>query len=516
MPSDARPTRNRPQLIIGDAPLRCSDVARVAAREASVVLSGEEAFRARLAKSAAVIAQRVERSTPTYGVNTGFGASVRNTVPLEAATIMAQNLPRYHGCGVEPFLTREQSRAVMLVRASSLAAGYSGVRPILIERLLELLRLDILPLIPSRGSVGASGDLTPLSYVAALISGERRAYAAGSGTLMVAAHALADAGLEPLPLQPKESLAIMNGTSVMAALSCLALERAAQLADTACALTALCVDAIAGQRAHFDARIFEAKAHPGQAEAAALIRTYLAPRRAAAAREPRIQERYSIRCAPHIIGVLRDLLPFCRSVLETEINGASDNPLVDPDTGDVLHGGNFYGGHVAMVADALKTAVAHVAELLERQIILLNAPETNQGLPENLVPIEGAERFAHHGFKAMELTASALTAELLKLSLPASVWSRSTEGHNQDKVSMGNHAALDLWHIVELSETVAAVHAMAAAQAMELRGLQYTSQPLAELHAALREHVAFVREDRALDAEIVAVTHFLRRGVRAP
>ncbi|HTU58730.1 MAG TPA: aromatic amino acid lyase, partial [Polyangiales bacterium] len=203
----------------------------------------------------------------------------------------------------------------------------------------------------------------------------------------------------------------------------------------------------------------------------------------------------------------------CRNVLEHEINGASDNPLIDPDTGDVLHGGNFYGGHVAMVADTLKTAVANVAELLERQIMLLNAPETNQGLPENLVAVEGHERFAHHGYKAMELTASALTAELLKLSLPASIWSRSTEGHNQDKVSMGMHAALELVQVIELSETVAAVHAMTAAQALELRGLSHTSKPLQELHAALRQHVAFVREDRPLDGEIVAVTEFLRRGL---
>jgi histidine ammonia-lyase len=477
-------------------------------------LCEDAAFQKRLARSAAVIAERLERGVPTYGVNTGFGASVRNAVPLEAAMSMAQNLPRYHGCGVEPFLSHEQTRAVLLIRANSLAAGYSGVRPILIDRLLELLRLDILPLIPSRGSVGASGDLTPLSYVAALISGERRAYAARSGGVVDAARALADAGLEPIRLMPKESLAIMNGTSVMAALSCLAIERAAQLAETASALTALCVDAIAGQRSHFDARLFVAKAHPGQAKCAARIRAYLSERIGEPAREPRIQERYSLRCAPHVIGVLEEVLPFCRNVLENEINGASDNPLIDPETGDVLHGGNFYGGHVAMVADMLKTAVANVAELLERQIMLLNAPETNQGLPENLVAVEGADRFAHHGYKAMELTASALTAELLKLSLPASIWSRSTEGHNQDKVSMGMHAALELWQVIELSETVAAVHAMTAAQALELRGLSHTSSPLAELHAALRHHVAFVREDRPLDAEIVAVTRFLRAGLR--
>lgn len=512
LPLSERPSIS-PRLVIGDHKLSCSDVERVASRSVVAVLSDKALFRERLARGAEVIAQRLEHGVPTYGVNTGFGASVRNSVPLEAALAMARNLPRYHGCGVEPMLSPEQTRAVLLVRANSLAVGYSGVRPLLIERLLWLLERDILPLIPSRGSVGASGDLTPLSYVAAFLCGERRVQVGASGQVVEAARALADVGVEPLQLMPKESLAIMNGTSVMAALSCLACERAAQLARTACALTALCVDALAGQRAHFDARLFAAKAHPGQAKCAALIREYLTPRRAEPDREARIQERYSIRCAPHIIGVLEDLLPFCRSVLETEVNGASDNPLIDPDTGDVLHGGNFYGGHVAMVADTLKTAVANVTELLERQIILLNAPETNHGLPENLVAVEGHERFAHHGFKAMEITASALTAEALKLSLPASVWSRSTEGHNQDKVSMGALAALDLVQILELSETVAAVHAMTAAQALELRGLDHTSQPLRALHAAVREHTAFVREDRPLDAEIESVRSYLRAGV---
>ena len=485
----------------------------VANRRARAALSQAPELQARLARGAAVIAQRLERGVPTYGVNTGFGASVRNAVPLEAAMALAQNLPRYHGCGVGPMLTHAQSRAVLLVRANSLAAGYSGVRPLLIERLLELLALDIVPLIPSRGSVGASGDLTPLSYVAALLCGERQAHVGATDQVLDARQALTEAGLTPLSLMPKESLAIMNGTSVMAALACIACERAARLAESACALTALCVDALAGQRAHYDPRLFAAKAHVGQAECAALIRQHLGERQAPPPVAARIQERYSLRCAPHVIGVLQDVLPFCRRVLETEINGASDNPLIDPDTGDVLHGGNFYGGHVAMVADTLKSAVANVADLLDRQLILMNAPETNHGLPENLVATQGSARFSHHGFKAMEITASSLTAEALKLSMPASVFSRSTEGHNQDKVSMGTLAVQDLLQILELTETVAAVHAMAAAQAIELRGLAHTSAELRALHAAIREHASVMQEDLPLDAEIVRVTQLVQSGL---
>ncbi|MET0389528.1 MAG: aromatic amino acid ammonia-lyase [Polyangiales bacterium] len=502
------------QVVVGEQRITASAVERVALGSSEARLSDDAVFVGRLQRGADVIARRLAERVPTYGVNTGFGASVRNPVPFEAALSLARNLPRYHGCGVEPFLSHAEARAVLLVRASSLAAGYSGVRPLLITRLLELLQHDIVPLIPARGSVGASGDLTPLSYVAALLVGERQA--SWRGQVLPAHEALAQAGLSPLELQPKESLAIMNGTSVMSALACLACERAERLAQVASALTALCVSALAGQHGHYDARIFAAKAHAGQARSAAQIRSYLGERDPLQPRAARIQERYSLRCAPHVIGVLLDALPFCRNVLETEINGASDNPLIDPDSGDVLHGGNFYGGHVAMIADMLKTAVANVADLLDRQMVLLNAPETNQGLPENLVAVEGPERFAHHGFKAMEITASALTAEALKLSMPASVFSRSTEGHNQDKVSMGLHAVQDLQQILQLTETVAAIHAMTAAQALELRGLSHSSPALRALHAALREHTSFVKEDRPLDAEIVAVTAFLRAGLHLP
>lgn len=504
-------SNDNPPIILGEQPLTCAAVERVARGRAQLQLWNDASFRQRLQRSADVVAERLAKNTPTYGVNTGFGASVRNTVPLEAAINLARNLPRYHGCGVAPELSYEESRAVMLVRAASLCAGYSGVRPLLIERIIELLGHGIVPVIPSRGSVGASGDLTPLSYVAALLAGERDALLK-NGQRMPAQAALRSVGLDAIPLQPKESLAIMNGTSVMAALACLACERAARLAEVASALTAMSIDALAGQRGHFDPRLFNAKPHAGQAASAATIRAYLAERTTQPPTAARIQERYSLRCAPHVIGVVLDTLPFCKQVLETEINGASDNPLIDPDTGDVLHGGNFYGGHVALVADTLKTAVANLADLMDRQLALLTSPETNNGLPENLVAVQGADRFAHHGFKAMEITASALTAEALKLTMPASVFSRSTEGHNQDKVSMGSLAAFDLLRILELTETVAAVHAMAAAQALELRGLDHTSSVLRGLHAALRTRSAFVREDRALDSEIEAVTAFVRNG----
>ncbi len=495
---------------VGSDPLTIEDVTAVAKQQRRVMLSTAPAFQSRIERGAAVIAKRLRERIPTYGVNTGFGASVRNAVPEAQAAALAQNLPRYHGCGVGPMLSEEESRAVMLVRLASLAAGYSGVRPVVLERLVACIEAGISPVMPSRGSVGASGDLTPLSYIAALLSGERDAFRAGK--TMTSREALEEAGIEAIVLGPKESLAIMNGTSVMGAMACLAFDRSRVLSRISSMLTAMAVYAMEGQRGHFDVRLFEAKPHPGQALCAAWIRRDLDVADRPHVAEARIQERYSIRCAPHVIGVLLDTLPFARRIIETEINGASDNPLVDPETGEVLHGGNFYGGHIAMVADTLKTLVANLADLMDRQLVLLNEPATNGGLPENLVAVTGPDRFAHHGFKAMEITASALTAEALKLCMPASVFSRSTEGHNQDKVSMGSIAALDLCRVLDLTETVAAVLLIAAAQAVELRGLADAPGPIRELHAAIRLRVAMLQADRPLDRDIEAAIDLIRRG----
>lgn len=501
----------RDELVVGEGPITIAQVVEVARGQRGVALSREPAFLARLARGAEIIERRLLASVPTYGVNTGFGASVKNTVPMAQARTLAMNLPRYHGCGTGSLLSREESRAVTLVRLASLALGYSGVRPVLLEHLARLLAADVVPAIPSRGSVGASGDLTPLSYIAGLLMGERKAFVGEQ--LVDAREALAHAGLAPLELWPKESLAIMNGTSVMAGLTCLAFARAERVARTASLLTAVALEAMGSQHTHFDARLFRAKAHPGQAQCAAWIREALDSGEIPAARAGRIQERYSIRCAPHVIGCLLDALAFCRPVLEVEINGASDNPLIDPDTGDVLHGGNFYGGHVAMVADTLKTQLANVADLLDRQLVLLNDPAQNGGLPENLNAVSGEERYAHHGFKAMEITASALTAEALKLTMPASVFSRSTEGHNQDKVSMGSIAALDFQRIAELTESVVAIHLIAAVQAVELRGPERVAKPVRELYERVRAHIGPTLRDRPMDDDIDVARELVCSGL---
>jgi histidine ammonia-lyase len=495
-------------LLLGLRVLTIEDVLALARGEARPALDPYPSVRQRIRATAEAVERRLAAGEIIYGVSTGFGESCQTSVSKELAADLALNLVRFHGCGTGRALDDEAAAAVLAVRLATLVRGHSGVRELLVDRLCELLAGRILPVIPEEGSVGASGDLTPLSYLAALIVGEREARV--DGAVVPAREALSRAGLAPLVLAPKESLAIMNGTSVMTALACLAFDRARGLARAAAAVTALLSDALQGEPGHFDARIFEAKPHPGQTLCARWIREQLGgegPSR----KGVRVQDRYSLRCAPHVVGVLLDALPPIRRTLEIEVNGANDNPLIDPETGDVLHGGNFYGGHVAHAMDGLKLAVASTADLLDRQLALACSVETNHGLPANLVSRTGPDRVVHHGFKAMQIAASALTAEALKLTMPASAFSRSTESHNQDKVSMGTIAARDAVRVVELSERVLAIVLLAACQALELRGGEGSPGNCAVLRS-VRAVVARNDGDRRQDGDIEAIVARIRSG----
>jgi histidine ammonia-lyase len=492
--------------VLGARLLTIEDVLALARGNGRAVLSDDPAHRGKLARSRAIVGEVQRRREALYGVTTGVGASADNAIPESLRDEMPHNLLRFHGCGTGRILDETEAAAVLVVRLATLARGHSGVRIELLERLCELLTARVLPCIPEEGSVGASGDLTPLSYLAALLIGEREA--TFRGQTLSAQEALAAAGIEPLALERKESLSLMNGTSVMTALACLCFERAERLARLAAAITAINVEATHGNRGHFDPRLFALKPHPGQALCAAWIRADLdsdAPPPPPA----RLQDRYSLRCAPHVIGVLLDALAQTRPTLEIEVNGIDDNPIIDPDSGAVLHGGNFYGGHIAFAMDGLKTAVANVADLLDRQLLLLCAPDTSDGLPANLV---AAGNPAHHGFKAMQITASALTAEALKLTMPASVFSRSTESHNQDKVSMGTIAARDCRRILDLTETVAVIGLLASCQALDLRGAPSVSRRGRELREAVRKHVPMVVEDRRQDHDIEGILGRYRDG----
>ena len=385
----------------------------------------------------------------------------------------------------------------------------------LVDLLAGLLQHDILPQIPAEGSVGASGDLTPLSYVAGVLAGERNVRFRGSE--MPALAALKLAGLTPIRLKPKEALAIMNGTAVMTGLAVSVFQRSAWLSKLSSRMTAMASLALLGNPEHFDARLAAAKPHPGQMRVAARIRSDLAPYADATSHEGRLQDRYSIRCAPHVVGVLEDMLPAFRSLIEIELNSANDNPLFDPIDGRPLHGGHFYGGHIAFAMDGLKTLVANVADLMDRQLALLVDTRYNNGLAPNLSGATGHRAGINHGLKAVQISASAWTAEALKLTMPASVFSRSTECHNQDKVSMGTIAARDAQRVAELTEQVAAAHLIACTQAIRLRmrsgqlSAATIGPKIDGFLRALEPYIPFLDEDVPLDGVLIALCGAIER-----
>jgi histidine ammonia-lyase len=501
----------RPIILMGKEPLTIEKVCAIAERDAEPAIDPDPELRAMIASSRKLIDDALAGARTIYGVTTGFGASVEFQVPLEVAEQMPLNLVRYHGCGTGAIFGEREAAAITAVRANSLAQGFSGVRIELLDRMCELVAKGCLPAIPEEGSVGASGDLTPLSYIGALLVGEREAWL--HGKLVRAPEALAKLGMEPMTLRPKESLAIMNGTSVMSALGCLGWKRALRLARFSCTISAMASDVLHGVPQHFDDRIFELKNHPGQRQAARWIRRGVHEKNPPA----RVQDRYSIRCAPHVIGLILDCLPWMRRMLETEINGVNDNPIIEgysrsAPEGRVMHAGNFYGGHACLVTDTLKNVVGNVADVLDRQVGMLCNPATNAGLPANLVARKGIDRPTHHGFKAMEISASALAAEALKMSMPASVFSRSTESYNQDKVSMGTISARESVRVLDLTETIAAIHLLAVCQAVDLRGPESCHPAGVAMRDAVRRVVPMVDADRRMDVDIQAVLQMYREG----
>ncbi|MET1081226.1 MAG: aromatic amino acid ammonia-lyase [Pseudomonas sp.] len=490
-------------VVFGERPLSIEQVVSLAHRSAASQLQGDTVFRSRIAKGAQFLDSLLDKEGVIYGVTTGYGDSCVVAVPLEQVEALPRHLFTFHGCGLGKMLDPAATRAVLAARLQSLCQGVSGVRIELLERLQAFLDLDILPLIPEEGSVGASGDLTPLSYVAATLAGERDVLWRGEPCSAAAVHQAL--GWTPLTLRPKEALALMNGTAVMTGLACLAYSRADYLLQLATRVTALNVVALQGNPEHFDERLFAAKPHPGQVQVAAWLRQDLAID-APTAPLHRLQDRYSLRCAPHVLGVLADSLGWLRQFIEIELNSANDNPIIDAEAERVLHGGHFYGGHIACAMDSLKTLVANVADLLDRQLALLVDVRYNHGLPSNLSGAPAATAMINHGFKAVQIGTSAWTAEALKNTMPASVFSRSTECHNQDKVSMGTIAARDALRVLELTEQVLAASLIAAQQGVWLRGREAEARPLppalAAMHRQLAEDFAPVIEDRALDREL--------------
>ncbi len=490
---------------LGNGRLTIEDINKVAYGSGRLMLTDSPQFWQKIRKGTEFLDRLLAEDGVIYGVTTGYGDSCTRGVPQELINELPLHLTRFHGCGLGRYLDESQARAVMATRLNSLCQGVSGVSEELLVRMVELMDLGILPVIPEEGSVGASGDLTPLSYIGAMLVGERNVYY--KGEIRQTADVYQELGITPLTLRPKEGLALMNGTAVMTAMACEAYGRAEYLAKLCARITSLVTLAMKGNANHFDERLFAVKPHPGQIEIASWVRGDLehkeAPRNSS-----RLQDRYSIRCAPHIIGVLQDSLPWLRSFIESELNSANDNPIIDGEGEHVLHGGHFYGGHIGFAMDSMKNAVANLADLMDRQMAQLMDTKFNNGLPANLSGATGERAPINHGFKAVQIGISAWTAEALKNTMPVSVFSRSTECHNQDKVSMGTISARDCLRVLELTEQVAAASLLAVHQALELRLRvgeldRDTMHPeLVSQHENMMADFAFVDEDRPLEADL--------------
>ncbi len=506
-----------PVITFGEQPLTIEDVYTLSLGRAQARVSDDPSFVAKIKAGSDYLDGVLEKTGVIYGVTTGYGDSCTRGVPEKLVHELPIHLSRFHGCGLGKILSVEQARGVVAVRLASLTKGMSGVSMDLMRQLELLLEHDIIPVIPEEGSVGASGDLTPLSYVAAVLIGERDVFYKGERRAIKDVYD--ELGLKPLVMRPKEALAIMNGTAVMTALAVSAFQRAEYLARLCSRLTTLTSIGLLGNPEHFDEVLFSAKPHPGQAEIARRVREDLA---GGVSDDPlhRLQDRYSVRCAPHVIGVLQDMLPTFRQIIETEINSANDNPIIDTENERVLHGGHFYGGHIGFVMDSLKNLVANLADLVDRQMASLVDVKFNNGLPSNLSGAEGERAPINHGLKALQIGVSAWTAEALKNTMPASVFSRSTECHNQDKVSMGTIAARDCHRVLELTEQAIVGHMLACCQAVRLRVRQgeisydRLSPSVAAFQNALEQDIPFINEDEPLEGVLhhlldrIAVRHW--------
>jgi len=516
-----------PPVVVDGCSLSLEDVAAVAAGAPTVLADGvRDAIEASRTHKLDMIAAGI----PIYGVTTGFGDSVHRQIAPSKADRLQHHLIRGLGAGTGVSTPEATARAIVLVRANSLARGHSGVRLELVQRLLDLLNAGIVPVIPEEGSVGASGDLVPLSYIGAVVGGARDVYY--NGRICSAADALREAGFEPMTLESKEGIGLVNGTAFMTGMGALAAAGAARLALLADVCTAMATEVLCGITGPFDPFIHEvAKPHPGSIRSAANVRALLDGSRLARdydrvvaeagqidgefrELDVQIQDKYSLRCAPQFVGVLYDTLEWAQRWLEIEINSTNDNPLFDTSTGRVLSGGNFAGGHIALAMDALKTAVASIADLMDRQLELIVDEKFSHGLTPNLIPAlePGDEQEGlNHGFKGMQLACSSLTADALSRCMPLTAFSRSTECHNQDKVSMGATAARQARDVVALTEKVAAIHLIALCQAAELRGPTKLGRTRV-VFDRVREHVAPLDTDRAMADDVMTVVGMLQDG----
>ena len=455
----------------------------------------------------AVVDALVASNKTSYAITTGVGKLSDVLIPPDQIRELQVNLVRSHAVGVGDPLPAIEVRAMMVLRANSLAKGHSGVRPVTIDTICEMLNRGVTPFVPSQGSVGASGDLAPLAHLALALIGEGECIDE-KGNRVSSANALSNAQIKPLVLEAKEAVSLINGTQAMLAVGTLALAASETLIDSADVIGALTLDALRGTDVAFDERIHQARPHRGQLTTAANLRKMLegSEIRHSHADCKRVQDAYSLRCIPQVHGAVRDTLVHCREVFETEINSAVDNPLVfvkdaKAAEGDVISGGNFHGQPLAFALDFLAIALSALAGISERRIERLVNPTLNEGLPPFLAPGAGL----NSGFMMPQVTAAALVSENKVLAHPASVDSITTSGNKEDYVSMGMTSALKLRRIVENTRSVLAIEAMAAAQAVEFLAPLKTSKRLQAAQAAVRAVSPPIDKDRVIYADFVRI-----------
>jgi len=478
---------------------------------APVTLELDGAARPAVDAAAATVDRVIASGHTVYGVNTGFGLLARTRIDDARLAELQRALVLSHSAGTGPLLDDAVVRLVIALKVASLARGHSGIRWSIIEALLAMANAGIVPCIPAQGSVGASGDLAPLAHLSAVLIGEGEAKV--EGYTLPGRNALARAGLQPVALGPKEGLALLNGTQVSTALALAGLFAAERAIAAAFVAGALAVDACLGSDTPFDARIHAVRGHLGQAYAAAIYRRLLAGSGIRASHKdcPRVQDPYSLRCQPQVMGACLDQLRRAAEALLVEANAVSDNPLVFPDTGEILSGGNFHAEPVAFAADNLALAIAEVGALSERRTALLMDANLS-GLPPFLVENGGV----NSGFMIAQVTAAALASENKALAHPASVDSLPTSANQEDHVSMATYAARRLTPMAANTARIVAIELLAAAQGVELRRPLATSPKLADALALVRADVPFWDRDRAFAPDLEAIRVRVERGDFVP
>jgi len=495
-------------IVLYGEPLRIDQVVSVAEHGASVTL--DPGLVDQMGPAARLVERVVEEGRTVYGITTGFGALASTRIDPGRADELQLGLLRSHAAALGEPLSDQHVRAMLLLRARSLSQGFSGVRPVVVERLLDLLRLGLLPVVPGQGSVGASGDLAQFAHLSLPLIGEGEVRV--DGVVRPAAEALAEHGLEPLRLRAKEGLSLLNGTEGMLAFGVLGLHRARRLAAAADLACALSVEGLLGSERPFQQRIHEVRPHPGQIASAENVRRMLAGSEIGGSHkhdfEHAVQDAYSLRCAAQVHGSVRDVLSHAESVFNVELGAVVDNPIVFPEAGEIVSGGNFHGQPLAFAMDFMTIAVTELGSISERRTDRMLDPNHSSGLPPFLSPEAGL----HSGYMLAQYSAAALVAENRVLSHPASVESIPTSGSQEDHVSMGFGAGRKLWEVLENTARVLAVELVCAAQAVDFRAPARPAEATAAVHSAIRERVPHLDADRPLSAEIETVASMVRDG----